>query len=87
MNLHDKTIKRTEVTTGPLTGSRKIYSAPDGHDDLAVPFRDIALDQWRDVSASTTRRGLTPIPRLRSTCSAGCRRCARLGSKRATAVP
>ncbi|MGI8852816.1 MAG: phosphomethylpyrimidine synthase ThiC, partial [Methyloceanibacter sp.] len=43
MNLHAKTIKRTEVTTGPLTGSRKIYSAPDGHDDLAVPFRDIAL--------------------------------------------
>jgi phosphomethylpyrimidine synthase len=43
MNLHDKTIKRTEVTTGPLTGSRKVYSAPDGHDDLAVPLREIEL--------------------------------------------
>jgi phosphomethylpyrimidine synthase len=43
MNLHDKTIKCTEVTTGPLTGSGKVYSAPDGHDDLAVPFREIAL--------------------------------------------
>ena len=43
MPLHDKTIKRTEVTTGPLAGSRKVYSAPDGHDDLAVPFREIAL--------------------------------------------
>ena len=43
MNVHDKTIKRTEVTTGPLTGSRKVYSAPDGHDDVPVPFREIAL--------------------------------------------
>jgi phosphomethylpyrimidine synthase len=43
MNLHDKTIKRTEVTTGPLTGSRKVYSAPDCHDDLAVPLREIGL--------------------------------------------
>ena len=33
MNFHDKTIKRTEVTTGPLTGSRKVYSSPEGHDD------------------------------------------------------
>jgi phosphomethylpyrimidine synthase len=44
MNLHDNTIKRTEVTTGPFTGSRKVYSSPDGHDDLAVPFREIALN-------------------------------------------
>jgi phosphomethylpyrimidine synthase len=43
MNVHDKTIKRTELTTGKLTGSRKIYSAPNGHDDLAVPLREIAL--------------------------------------------
>ena len=43
MNVHDKTIKRTELTTGPLTGSRKVYSAPDGHDDVPVPFREIAL--------------------------------------------
>ena len=43
MNLHAKTIKRTEVTTGPLTGSRKIYSAPDDHADLRVPLREIDL--------------------------------------------
>ncbi len=43
MNVHDKTIKRTELTTGPLTGSRKIYSTPEGHADVKVPLREIAL--------------------------------------------
>ncbi len=43
MNVHDKTIKRTEVTTGPLTGSRKVYSSPEGHGDVPVPLREIAL--------------------------------------------
>ncbi len=38
-----KDIQPTEVTTGPLSGSRKVYSAPDGHDDVRVPFREIAL--------------------------------------------
>ena len=52
MNLHDKTIKRTEVTTGPLTGSRKVYSAPDGHDDLVVPFREIARTDGGPASSS-----------------------------------
>ncbi len=74
MNLHAKTIKRTEVTTGPLTGSRKIYSAPDGHDHLAVPFRDIALTNGEnfpvyDTSGPYTdpeakidvQRGLPPL--------------------------
>jgi phosphomethylpyrimidine synthase len=32
------------VTTGPLTGSRKIYHHPQGRADIAVPFREIALD-------------------------------------------
>ncbi len=32
-----------KVTTGPLTGSRKIYSSPEGHADLRVPLREIAL--------------------------------------------
>jgi phosphomethylpyrimidine synthase len=32
------------VTTGPITGSRKCYSAPDGFPDLRVPFREIPLD-------------------------------------------
>ncbi len=31
------------VTTGPLPGSRKVYSAPEGHDDMRVPFRAIGL--------------------------------------------
>ena len=31
------------VTTGPIAGSRKVYAAPKGHADVAVPFREIAL--------------------------------------------
>ncbi len=31
------------VTTGPITGSAKTYSAPAGHPDLHVPFREIVL--------------------------------------------
>jgi phosphomethylpyrimidine synthase len=31
------------VTTGPILGSRKVYGAPDGHPDIKVPFREIAL--------------------------------------------
>jgi phosphomethylpyrimidine synthase len=38
-----KDVAPLEVTTGPLPGSRKIYSSPDDHADLAVPFREIAL--------------------------------------------
>ena len=36
--------KPSSVTTGPITGSQKIYSAPDGHPDILVPFRQIVLD-------------------------------------------
>ncbi|MGI4951079.1 MAG: phosphomethylpyrimidine synthase ThiC, partial [Janthinobacterium lividum] len=36
--------KPSAVTTGPITGSRKIYSSPAGHPDIHVPFREIALD-------------------------------------------
>jgi phosphomethylpyrimidine synthase len=32
------------VTTGPITGSRKCYSTPDGFPALRVPFREIPLD-------------------------------------------
>ena len=32
-----------EVTTGPITGSAKIYTAPEGHADVRVPFREITL--------------------------------------------
>ena len=38
-----KDVQPPKVTTGPLAGSRKVHSSPDGHDDLRVPFRDIAL--------------------------------------------
>ncbi|ODA67591.1 Phosphomethylpyrimidine synthase [Methyloligella halotolerans] len=32
-----------KVTTGPLTGSRKVYSAPESDADLRVPLREINL--------------------------------------------
>ena len=32
------------VTTGPLPGSRKVYHHAGGREDIAVPFREIALD-------------------------------------------
>ena len=34
-----------EVTTGPIIGSQKVYSSPDGHADVRVPFREIALHE------------------------------------------
>ena len=45
MNEHfsPKDAAAPQVTTGPLSGSRKIFSAPKGHEDLRVPFREIAL--------------------------------------------
>jgi phosphomethylpyrimidine synthase len=43
MNHHDKDIVTPEVTTGPLSASRKVYSSPDGHPDVRVPLREIAL--------------------------------------------
>jgi phosphomethylpyrimidine synthase len=36
-----KDVQPPKVSTGPLAGSRKIYSAPQGHDDVMVPFREI----------------------------------------------
>src|SRR4029077_7383346 len=32
------------VTSGPLPGSKKMYHHPRGRADIAVPFREIALD-------------------------------------------
>jgi phosphomethylpyrimidine synthase len=32
-----------KVTTGPITAASKVYLSPDGHPDLRVPFREIAL--------------------------------------------
>ena len=35
--------KPAAVTTGPVIGSRKIHSCPEGRPDLRVPFREIDL--------------------------------------------
>jgi phosphomethylpyrimidine synthase len=35
--------KPAAVTTGPIAGSRKIYTSPEGRPDIQVPFREIAL--------------------------------------------
>ncbi|MBV8398884.1 MAG: phosphomethylpyrimidine synthase ThiC, partial [Acetobacteraceae bacterium] len=36
--------KPSTVTTGPIAGSSKVFSSPDGRPDMAVPFREIPLD-------------------------------------------
>ena len=36
--------KPSAVTTGPITGSRKVYSSPEGRPDVSVPFKEIVLD-------------------------------------------
>ena len=46
MNIHSKT---PQVTTGPLPASRKRYTAPEGHENLKVPLRDIALSNGAEV--------------------------------------
>ncbi len=45
-------IQAPNVTVGPLRASGKIFSSPDGHDDVRVPFREIALS---DVSEPSFR--------------------------------
>jgi phosphomethylpyrimidine synthase len=35
--------KPAAVTTGPVIGSRKIHSSPEGHPEISVPFREIDL--------------------------------------------
>ena len=35
--------KPASVTTGPIIGSRKIYTSPAGRPDISVPFREIDL--------------------------------------------
>ena len=36
-------IEVPKVTTGPLPASSKVYSSPEAHPDVRVPFREIAL--------------------------------------------
>jgi phosphomethylpyrimidine synthase len=72
--LSPKDVTEPKVTTGPLPGSRKVYSAPQGHADLSVPLREIALrgeEPFRlyDTSGPYTdpkaeidvKRGLPPL--------------------------
>jgi phosphomethylpyrimidine synthase len=40
-----KNMAPPKVTTGPLPGSRKVYSSPRGHEHLRVPFREIVLSE------------------------------------------
>ena len=42
--LSEADLATPKVTTGPIAGSRKIYSTPDAAPDLRVPLREIALD-------------------------------------------
>ncbi|HVC61745.1 MAG TPA: phosphomethylpyrimidine synthase ThiC [Acetobacteraceae bacterium] len=45
MTIQSKTTTRpSNVTTGPIAGSRKIHVSPEGRPDILVPFREIALD-------------------------------------------
>jgi phosphomethylpyrimidine synthase len=46
MNKHlsDTDLATPKVTTGPIAGSRKIFSVPEAAPDLRVPLREIALD-------------------------------------------
>ena len=45
MNKHAKPndLMRPEVTTGPQRASTKVYTSPQGRNDIAVPMREIAL--------------------------------------------
>ena len=38
-----KDVASLKVTTGPLPGSRKVYSVPEGHQDVSVPFREVQV--------------------------------------------
>jgi phosphomethylpyrimidine synthase len=58
--------KPNSVTTGPIIGSHKIYSAPEGHPDIQVPFREVLLHptakepplQLYDTSGPYTESGI-----------------------------
>src|ERR1700681_4457589 len=52
MNIHDPNIATPKVTTGPMSGSRKVYARPDAAPDLRVPVREIPL----------TEAGAAPVP-------------------------
>ncbi len=41
--MNEQTRITPSVTTGPITGSHKVFSAPPGRPDMAVPFREVEL--------------------------------------------
>ena len=43
MNVHNREIVTPKVTTGPIKGSKKIYSTPEAAVDVRVPLKEIAL--------------------------------------------
>ncbi|MCH8238663.1 MAG: phosphomethylpyrimidine synthase ThiC, partial [Proteobacteria bacterium] len=45
MNKHtrENELMRPEVTMGPLPASSKVYTSPEGHEDVRIPLREIAL--------------------------------------------
>ncbi|MBN9248942.1 MAG: phosphomethylpyrimidine synthase ThiC, partial [Hyphomicrobium sp.] len=43
-------IHTPKVTVGPHRASTKVYSSPKGHDDIRVPFREIALTDVNEPS-------------------------------------
>src|SRR6202047_2874710 len=43
--LSESDLATPTVTTGPIAGSRKIFSVPDGAPDLRVPLREIPLSE------------------------------------------
>ena len=45
MNIHSDKLNRPEVTTGPLTSSKKVYINPKEASDLQVPVREIILSE------------------------------------------
>ena len=45
MNIHVPNIATPKVTTGPFSGSRKVYARPAAAPDLRVPVREIALTE------------------------------------------
>jgi len=51
MNVQPKhsTLVPETVTTGPLSGSRKVYYSPEGHPELRIPFREITLTDPKEA--------------------------------------
>ncbi len=67
--LAESDLATPKVTTGPIAGSRKIYSVPEAAPDLRVPLREIALDasSGEPPCRSTIRPASIPTTMSRST--------------------